>query len=781
MPKISAVIITLNEEKNLDRCLSSLVGVADEILVVDSFSTDKTEEIARRYQARFIQHKFEGYIEQKNWATDQATYDYVLSLDADEMLSETLKESILEVKKNWTHDGYTFNRLTNYCGRWIRYTSWYPSRKLRLYDRRKGQWEGINPHDAFVMKKGSRVKHLKGDLLHYSFYTIGQQINQINKFSELQSVAFYYKGFRTSIFSILLRPIWRFFRDYFIKLGFLDGFYGFVISVNGAYEVYLKYLKLKKIIDVEKSKPPYRICFFTSRLHSRPFELQYIPDILDADESYTRIVLMADCRSELIQRSKKTHINYIGKSIRLFSGLGPIYILHLARVFWQLRFRAFVVNNLFDARLVTICTRLGLKSELYFHIGEPLANEEKVVKYLAHNPLIKKIFINKDVTLNHSSWPVEKLVHLPNNRITMQQLQRHPKVAVLLDKIHRPNCGLGRVSIDFSKAIADYAARNNSLDFNYLVYGKNGYQHLKHGRIFKLNDLYRFVSAHYDNFDVLHLLHQTPAFHIAGSNKKVLTIHDLNFLFTKNKIKARHYLKDVQRMVDKADAVVFISNFTRQICEQYLKFYPHQILRVIYNGVELPTEAPQRPSFLKFDDPYLFTIGQCLPKKNFHVLLPFVKLLEGQYKLIIAGESDTAYGSQLRKLIDQLKLRNIVYLPGPVSEGEKQYLYQHCSAFVFPSLAEGFGLPVVEAMLNKKPVFCSDRTSLKEIGSTHAFFWHSFEPDYMREVFEQGMLAFNEEKSEAAYQYAQQFTWQKNAEEYYKLYRELLQEEFEVF
>ncbi|HOK51883.1 MAG TPA: glycosyltransferase, partial [Bacteroidales bacterium] len=181
------------------------------------------------------------------------------------------------------------------------------------------------------------------------------------------------------------------------------------------------------------------------------------------------------------------------------------------------------------------------------------------------------------------------------------------------------------------------------------------------------------------------------------------------------------------------------------------------------------------------DDPYLFTIGQCLPKKNFHVLLPFVKLLEGRYKLIIAGESDTAYGAQLRKLIDQLKLRNIVYLPGPVSEAEKQYLYQHCSAFVFPSLAEGFGLPVVEAMLNKKPVFCSDRTSLKEIGSTHAFFWHSFEPDYMREVFEQGMLAFNEEKSEAAYQYAQQFTWQKNAEEYYKLYRELLQEEFEVF
>lgn len=778
MPKISAVIITLNEEKNLDRCLSSLIGVADEILVVDSFSTDRTEEIARRYNARFIQHKFEGYIEQKNWATDQATYDYVLSLDADEMLSETLRASILAVKENWTHDGYTFNRLTNYCGRWIRYTSWYPSRKLRLYDRRKGQWEGINPHDAFVMRKGARVKHLKGDILHYSFYTIGQQITQINKFSELQSQAFYYKGYHTSVWSVLVKPVWRFFRDYIIKLGFLDGFYGFVISVNGAYEVYLKYLKLKKIIDVEKAKAPYRVCFFTSRRQSSAFELQYLNDIRNADESCSRMVLIASCDSELIQRCKKTHINYIGQRIRLFVWLGPFYIMHLARIFRQLRFRVIVVNNLFDARLISACSKLGLKLEIYYHIGENLNNEEdRILQYLMHNGLVRKIFINGNIRINSLRLPSDKVIWLEDCRITAQQLQWHPKVAVLLDKIHRPNCGLGRVSIDFSKAMSAHAAQNNSLEFNYLVYGKNGYQHLKHGRIFKLNDLYRFVSAHYDNFDILHLLHQTPAFHVAWSNKKVLTIHDLNFLFTKNKRKARHYLRDVQRMVDKADAVVFISQFTRQICEQHLKFHPHQILRVIYNGVELPSESPQKPAFMKEGEPYLFTIGQCLPKKNFHVLLPFVKKLEGKYKLVIAGENDTAYGTQIRRLIDQLKLRNIVFLPGPVSEAEKQYLYQHCTAFVFPSLAEGFGLPVVEAMLNRKPVFCSDRTSLREIGSHHVFFWQSFEPESMLEVFEKGMSLFDESRSEAAYQYAQQFTWQKNAEEYYKLYRELLQDE----
>lgn len=775
MPKISAVIITLNEEKNLERCLSSLVDVADEILVVDSFSTDKTEEIARRYNARFIQHKFEGYIEQKNWATDQATYDYVLSLDADEALSETLRQSIIQVKTNWTHDGYTFNRLTNYCGRWIRYTSWYPSRKLRLYDRRKGQWEGINPHDAFVMHKGARVKHIKGDLLHYSFYTIGQQITQINKFSELQSQAFYYKGFRTSIWSILIKPLWRFFRDYIIKLGVLDGFYGFVISINGAYEVFLKYLKLKKIIDIEKKRPPYRICFFTSRRFSSPFELQYLQDVRLADESCTQIVLMASCGSELIQRCKKTHINFIGQRIRLLIWLGPMYILHLAKIFRQLRFRAFVVNNLFDARLISLCLKFGLKADIYFHIGENFPDEDRIVRYLMRNKLIKKIFVNREVTLKNVGILADKIVYLTDNCITSQHLQRHPKVAILLDKIHRPNCGLGRVSIDFSKAMSEFASQNNSLEFSYLVYGKNGHQHLRHGQVFRLNDLYRFVPAHYDNFDVLHLLHQTPAFHVAWSSKRVLTIHDLNFLFTKNKRKARHYLKDVQRMVDKADAVVFISNFTRQTCEQYLKFYPHQILRVIYNGVELPAEPPRQPSFLTDEVPYLFTIGQCLPKKNFHVLLPFVKLFDGKYRLVISGENNTAYGSYLRKMIDQLKLRDTVILSGPVTEAEKQYLYQHCAAFVFPSLAEGFGLPVVEAMLNRKPVFCSDRTSLKEIGSNHVFFWHSFEPDYMHEVFKMGMNLFDENRSEAAWQYAQQFTWQKNAEEYHKLYQELLE------
>ena len=133
MIKLSCAIITLNEERNVARCIESLAGIADEIVVIDSGSTDATEAICRSYGVKFIQHDFEGYVEQKNFAVSQCAFEYILSLDADELLSEELKESISEIKNNWDKDGYSFNRLTNYCGKWIRHCGWYPDRKLRLF------------------------------------------------------------------------------------------------------------------------------------------------------------------------------------------------------------------------------------------------------------------------------------------------------------------------------------------------------------------------------------------------------------------------------------------------------------------------------------------------------------------------------------------------------------------------------------------------------------------------------------------------------------------------
>lgn len=247
MVKISAVIITFNEEKNIERCLLSLKDVVDEIVVVDSFSKDRTEEICKNYEVNFIQHPFEGHIQQKNYAATQAKYDIVLSLDADEALSDELKSSILEIKDYFSADGYYFNRLSSYCGKWIKHSGWYPDRKLRLWNRTKGQWGGQNPHDKFIMQNEATLKFLKGDLLHYTYYTISEHVLQSDKFSEIGAKNDFERGRKMTIPKIIFFPLWRFVRNYFFKGGFLDGYYGFIICANAAHEVFLKYAKTREL------------------------------------------------------------------------------------------------------------------------------------------------------------------------------------------------------------------------------------------------------------------------------------------------------------------------------------------------------------------------------------------------------------------------------------------------------------------------------------------------------------------------------------------------------
>jgi len=160
-PGISAVIITFNEISSIERCLSSINGIADEIIVVDSFSEDFTKEICRKYNARFISHEFTGFMDQKNYSLTLAAYDYILSLDADEALSPELHDSLAEVKNNLVSDGYLFNRLGIFCGQWIRHSAWYPDRQLRLFKKNMGEWGTMNVHEKFIMTPGSRSPGLK--------------------------------------------------------------------------------------------------------------------------------------------------------------------------------------------------------------------------------------------------------------------------------------------------------------------------------------------------------------------------------------------------------------------------------------------------------------------------------------------------------------------------------------------------------------------------------------------------------------------------------------------
>jgi glycosyltransferase involved in cell wall biosynthesis len=249
MPKISGVVIAHNEEKYIARCIRSLQAVADEVVVVDSGSTDRTTEICRELGVRLYRQDFLGYVEQKNHAVSLAAYDHILSLDADEAISRPMAEAILEIKKNWTHDGYVFPRMNCFCGRWMRYTNLYPDRKLRLFDRRRAAWGGVNPHDKVVLANGASSRQVKAPLLHWMCDSLEEQLEKNNRFSTIAARAADDNGTRASFRKLVLHPFWRFIHNFVVKGGFLEGRHGFVVSWFSAMLCFEKYAKLRALQD----------------------------------------------------------------------------------------------------------------------------------------------------------------------------------------------------------------------------------------------------------------------------------------------------------------------------------------------------------------------------------------------------------------------------------------------------------------------------------------------------------------------------------------------------
>ncbi len=252
MIRLSVAIITFNEEKNIGRCLASLKDVADEIIVVDSNSTDKTAEIARSYGARVILNPFEGYGQQKNLATDSASNDWVLSLDADEELAPEITKSILQVKEHQQYNVYEMARFTNYCGQWIKHSGWYPDKQTRLYNRTKGRWIEKKVHEYWDLYEEGKKGLLKGDLLHYSYTSLEDHLSKIDRYSELSALDAVARGKKASLLTIIFSPFWHFFNEYFIKLGFLDGFHGYTICKLSAYATFSKYTKIRMFSKMQK-------------------------------------------------------------------------------------------------------------------------------------------------------------------------------------------------------------------------------------------------------------------------------------------------------------------------------------------------------------------------------------------------------------------------------------------------------------------------------------------------------------------------------------------------
>lgn len=253
--KISAVIITLNEEKNIARCIKSLLPIVDEVIVWDAHSTDRTKEISESLGAKVFQHAWEGYSVSKNKANEKATGDYILSIDADEELSADLKASLKHLKPILKEDAYVFVRINNYCGTWIRYSGWYPEYKTRLFRNGKAKWVG-EIHEWLEFNGKPEFFIIPGDLLHYSILSVEHHVQKIFLYSRLTAQKDYQNGVRPSIlFHGVLKPGFHFFKNFFLQRGFLDGYKGFVIARMAAFERFLRYVKLKEFYKIGAPAP----------------------------------------------------------------------------------------------------------------------------------------------------------------------------------------------------------------------------------------------------------------------------------------------------------------------------------------------------------------------------------------------------------------------------------------------------------------------------------------------------------------------------------------------
>ena len=243
MTKLSATIVTLNEERKIARTMESL-RCCDEIVILDSGSTDRTCAIARSLKARVIEEPWRGYAAQKNRAAECASNDWILSLDADETLTEELEGEILLLKQEgFERDAYRMPRMAQYLGRWIRHGGWYPDRKVRLYDRRKATWLGDFVHESVAVQ--GTTGELRGALHHFTCDSLSEHLQTLDRYTTLAAAELRANGRTPGLARMLFDPAWTFLRTYLLRRGFLDGFPGLAIAYFAALYTFLKYAKAR--------------------------------------------------------------------------------------------------------------------------------------------------------------------------------------------------------------------------------------------------------------------------------------------------------------------------------------------------------------------------------------------------------------------------------------------------------------------------------------------------------------------------------------------------------
>lgn len=361
-------------------------------------------------------------------------------------------------------------------------------------------------------------------------------------------------------------------------------------------------------------------------------------------------------------------------------------------------------------------------------------------------------------------------------------MTKRKKVLIDLYSLKHPNCGFGQIAMNYARMFAD-VQRSGREPFDICFLLPNSFR-MKRIKIEGVECYYekralRFWQKSYWQMPKVELWHSINQacrqYPTSAETKQIFTIHDYNFLVEETPEGIRSSLEKMQKRIDRADAVTFISHYTEQQVKKHSQL-DNKLTRVIYNGVEsLNNQSQKRPSFVNKDKPFFFAIGQFFPKKKFDVLLDVMKSFPDK-ELYICGQNQFPYGQEILKRIEHEHLQN-VHAPGPVSDAERIWLYAHCLAYLFPSIGEGFGLPAIEAMQFGKPVFVSNHQSLPEIVGQNGFVWPSLEPQQMVKTINEHLDSFyaQPERSQQVKDYAASFSYEKHVEAYLKLYRELLE------
>lgn len=351
---------------------------------------------------------------------------------------------------------------------------------------------------------------------------------------------------------------------------------------------------------------------------------------------------------------------------------------------------------------------------------------------------------------------------------------RKKRILIDLMVISYPNCGLGQVALNYAKYLRKNYTESCQYEITILVNIND---------IGICGDKVKYLTSSWFNrhfqwllpkYDIWHSIHQLTRFRPRSKGTyRLITVHDINPIYEKKGERRKYYFNKLKKEFRRCNSITAISDFSRNEIVKYFD-KPIEAIDVIYNGVEwLPTGTSKRPHHLqKEDGSFFFTIGQVTEKKNFHTLVEMMKYFPNK-KLYIAGENATHYGKFIQKIISDQKIDNVVML-GAVSNEERIWLYQNCEAFLFPSLFEGFGLPVIEAMQFGKPVVSSAETSLKEIGGEYATFFDSFSAKSMANSVTNALQNHTTEKATAEIQYAKSYSYQKHFEKYRQKYDDIL-------